>query len=220
MRCVRIWFKKEGLAVYISHLDMYRTMTRAVRRAQIPLWYTEGFNPHPYMTFLMPLPLGQTALNEPVDIRIEGDMTDAVVMQRLNDVLPEGITVISVAEPVNKANEITFGVYSVSCTFGTEEQASSFASQSAAEVSSGTVSAVKKTKRGEKQVNLCEMIKSYSCTSDGNNVHIDCTISAGCSVNLNCDLLTETLFSLTGLYPVVSECTRTALLLENGEKFR
>ena len=47
MKSVRIWFEKRGLAIYTSHLDMNRCLTRAVRRANIPLWYTEGFNPHP-----------------------------------------------------------------------------------------------------------------------------------------------------------------------------
>ena len=51
MQCVRIWFRKTGRVKYVSHLDIMRCMTRAVRRAQIPLWYTEGFNPHPYLNF-------------------------------------------------------------------------------------------------------------------------------------------------------------------------
>ena len=58
MRCVRVWFHKTGPIRYISHLDLMRTMTRAIRRSRIPLWYTEGFNPHPYMTFALPLSLG------------------------------------------------------------------------------------------------------------------------------------------------------------------
>ncbi len=69
MKSVRIWFEKRGLAIYTSHLDMNRCLTRAVRRANIPLWYTEGFNPHPYITFLLPLPLGQEGRREPLDIR-------------------------------------------------------------------------------------------------------------------------------------------------------
>ena len=44
MRCVRIWFAKEGKVKYISHLDVMRCMSRAVRRARLPLWYTEGFS--------------------------------------------------------------------------------------------------------------------------------------------------------------------------------
>ncbi len=51
MREVRLRFSKTGRLKYISHLDINRAMSRALKRAQIPLWYTEGFNPHPYITF-------------------------------------------------------------------------------------------------------------------------------------------------------------------------
>ena len=49
MREVRLRFSKTGRLKYISHLDINRAMSRALKRAGIPLWYTEGFNPHPYM---------------------------------------------------------------------------------------------------------------------------------------------------------------------------
>ena len=71
MKNVRILFSKTGRAKYVSHLDLVRAMTRAVRRANIPLWYTEGFNRHPYLTFASPLSLGYEGLRESVDIRME-----------------------------------------------------------------------------------------------------------------------------------------------------
>ena len=84
MRLVRIWFSKQGRIKYVSHLDIMRCMTRAVRRADIPLWYTEGFNPHPYLNFLQPMPLGVEGLNEPLDIRIEGEISDKEIMDKYN----------------------------------------------------------------------------------------------------------------------------------------
>ena len=59
---VRLVFSKTGRARYISHLDLNRTMARVLRRAGIPLWYTEGFNKHPYITFAAPLSLGCESL--------------------------------------------------------------------------------------------------------------------------------------------------------------
>ena len=75
MKNVRIWFTKELECKYISHLDLNRCMLRAVRRAQLPIWYTEGFNPHPYISFLLALTLGVESEGEPVDIRIVGNIT-------------------------------------------------------------------------------------------------------------------------------------------------
>ena len=70
MREVRLRFSKTGQAKYISHLDVNRVFSRALSRARINLWYTEGFNPHPYMSFSLPLSLGVESLCENVDIRI------------------------------------------------------------------------------------------------------------------------------------------------------
>ena len=67
MRNVRIRFSKTGRARYISHLDLSRVMQRSLRRAGIPLWYTEGFNRHPYVTFAAPLSLGFEGLQETMD---------------------------------------------------------------------------------------------------------------------------------------------------------
>ena len=66
-------------------------MSRALKRAQIPLWYTEGFNPHPYMSFSLPLSLGVESLCESVDLRIIGDITNDEIKYRLNNVLPQDI---------------------------------------------------------------------------------------------------------------------------------
>ena len=64
MREVRLRFSKTGRLKYISHLDINRAMSRALKRAQIPLWYTEGFNPHPYMSFSLPLSLAKALIYE------------------------------------------------------------------------------------------------------------------------------------------------------------
>ena len=69
---VRIFFSKSGRARYISHLDLNRTMTRAVRRAGLPIWYTEGFSRHPYLTFAAPLSLGFEGERETMDLRLAG----------------------------------------------------------------------------------------------------------------------------------------------------
>ena len=57
MRNVRVFFTKHGRMKFASHLDMNRLMTRLIRLSNIPIWYTEGFNQHPYITFALPLSL-------------------------------------------------------------------------------------------------------------------------------------------------------------------
>ena len=104
---IRVMFSKTGRAKYISHLDLMRTMTRVFRRAHIPLWYTEGFSKHPYITFAAPLSLGYEGLCESLDFRLEGEMDMQKIVDALNSNMPEGICVLSAAPAVMKAGQIT-----------------------------------------------------------------------------------------------------------------
>ncbi len=61
---IRLKFKKTGNLQYISHLDLVRTMHKVIVRADLPLWYTEGFNPKPKMIFAAPLSIGTESLSE------------------------------------------------------------------------------------------------------------------------------------------------------------
>ena len=220
MKSVRLWFKKDGLAIYISHLDMNRCMTRAVRRAQIPLWYTEGFNPHPYMTFLMPLPLGQAGMREPLDIRIEqDDMSFRQIKESLNAVMPEGIEIVDVCKPVNKSNEIAAAEYKIITTFSCEGEAVGFASGAAQIIEGGVLNAEKRSKRGTKTVNLCEFIRSFECKAQGCEVAVDAVLASGNNVNLNADLLMNALFAEFAAQPVKNEIIRTKLLLDDLTMF-
>lgn len=111
---VRVCFSKTGRAKYISHLDLMRTMTRVLRRAQIPLWYTEGFSKHPYITFAAPLSLGYEGLCEYMDFRLEEEMPMEEIVSRLNSSMPEGIVVLSAAPAVMKVGSIASSRWEIS----------------------------------------------------------------------------------------------------------
>lgn len=108
---VRVVFSKAGRARYISHLDLNRAMTRAVRRAELPIWYTEGFNKHPYLTFAAPLSLGYEGERETMDIRLKQEMPMDELVTRLDAVMPEGLHILTAAPAVKKAGEVDRGVY-------------------------------------------------------------------------------------------------------------
>lgn len=86
-------------------------MSRALKRAGIPLWYTEGFNPHPYMSFSLPLSLGVESLCESVDLRITGEITNKEIKDRLNSVLPEDLKIIDVYDDFRDNSEIVYSDY-------------------------------------------------------------------------------------------------------------
>ena len=103
MLTVRLVFEKTGRARFTSHLDLMRGMTRAMRRAGVPLWYTEGFNRHPYLTFAAPLSLGYEGLGETMDLRLAQPTDLPAMVDALNAVLPEGLHIVSAAEAVYTA---------------------------------------------------------------------------------------------------------------------
>ncbi len=99
MKHVRLWFSKTGLAVFTSHLDTQRVFTRALREAGADIWYTEGFNPRPYMSFPYPLPLGVAALREPLDLKLnDSSASDPDAAKKTADAvgrcLPEGFEIV------------------------------------------------------------------------------------------------------------------------------
>ena len=87
LKSTRIWFHKFGTAKYISHLDLNRCVARAFHKAKLPMWYTEGFNPHAFVTFALPLSLGVEGKHESMDIRLLEDMPKEEIIHRLNDYL-------------------------------------------------------------------------------------------------------------------------------------
>ncbi len=103
---LRLKFSKTGRAIYISHLDLMRTMQRSFLRADMPLKYSEGFNPHAQLAFALPLSVGASSLCELVDFKLNGFMELSEIPYRLNKALPEGIEALEVYESENKFKNI------------------------------------------------------------------------------------------------------------------
>lgn len=93
---VRITFSKTGPLKYIGHLDLQSLWERAARRAGLPLAYTNGFHPQPKIYFASALPLGFTSRSEVVDLRLDQELDLAVLPERLQGVMPSGITILNV----------------------------------------------------------------------------------------------------------------------------
>ncbi len=162
MRSVRLRFAKIDSARYISHLDLTRCMTRAFRRTDIPLWYTEGFNPHPYLVFGLSLPLGVEGYRETLDIRLDNEeYPNDRVLSELNRVSVPGIRFDEITEPVHKAAEITAAEYTADIV--TDGDGEALSRRLDAIVAAGDVSIEKKNKRKEiKLLNVCESMKEFS----------------------------------------------------------
>lgn len=220
MRCVRIWFKKMGMSRYVSHLDLMRAMTRTVRRAKLPLWYTEGFNPHPYMTFALPLSLGMESLCESMDVRIEGDITNEGIYDLLKGAMPPGIELTDVTDPIHDPKEITFGKFDI--LFDTDKSAEKLAELIKNMLAQESLIVQKLGKKGRhkvlKDIDLLEHIKEYSVGVMGERVKLSVTLPAGSTTNINPSLLADEISKNYADAPYT--LIRKQLLLENMENFR
>jgi len=222
MRCARIWFEKKGEIKYISHLDLMRCFTRAIKRAKIPLWFTEGYNPRAYMQFALPLSLGMESVCESVDIRIEGEMSDEELLKRLKENMPEGINITKITEPEYNPKVIAFGKFEIRF-FGVR---SPFELLKTIEslLNSDSLTVEKSGKQGRKkvmkQINLIEHIKSFCAEkTDENEVKLTIVLPAGSVTNINPSLVSDKILEVFG-EQISFSITRLELMLDSLKVFR
>ena len=221
MREVRLRFSKTGRLKYISHLDINRAMSRALKRAQIPLWYTEGFNPHPYMSFSLPLSLGVESLCESVDLRIIGDITNDEIKNRLNNVLPQDIKIVDVYDDFRDNSEIVYSDYVHKFEFKDNEAAFEKIKNV---LSSDEIIALKKGKQGRKRVmketNIKSFIDKYSISIRNDVIVLNIRLLAGPKKNLNPSLLFDTIIRLIDMDFEWKSIARISLLDKDYKEFR
>ena len=92
----RITFTKQGALRYTGHLDLHRLWERAMRRADLPLSYSQGFHPQPKISMAAALPLGFSSRAEVVDVRFNEEISTEEIASRLKDNLPVDIKVTKV----------------------------------------------------------------------------------------------------------------------------
>lgn len=218
MRSVRIWFNKTETAKYISHLDLTRYMVRAFRRTDIPLWYTEGFNPHPHLVFGLSLPLGVEGLYEPLDIRLNDENYPLQrVIDELNRVTVPGIKFIEITEPVNKPLEIFSADYTAQLV---GENLENITEKIKEIVENETITYEKKVKKGGfKTINVTDNLKNFEITENNGDILLKFNLPAGNDFTVSpvnfCNALSERL----NRDDLIWRITRHKLLMKNGKDF-
>ncbi len=176
----RLLFSKTGRARYISHLDLMRTFQRAFQRADLTIKHTEGFNPHPFISILLPLSLGFSSECEVLEFQLLGETRHEEVPARLNAVLPEGITVERCYEGGLKAKELSLVEYRLTMEYddGVPVGAAEVWQEMLGRESLPVSKKSKKSKIGETVVDIIPLVKSFSVTSIENTVVLNAIISA------------------------------------------
>lgn len=114
---VRFRFEKIGSAAFISHLDLMRTLGRALSRAEIPAAKTNGFNPHAYISIPCALSLGYEGYFEMADIGLPADYPVETIPEKMNRVLPDGIRVTEAYRVSANPRDIAMAEYTLRFRF-------------------------------------------------------------------------------------------------------
>ena len=105
----RLLFSKTGRAKYISHLDLPRTFQRCFPRTELDIKHSQGFHPHPIISIVLPLPVGQSSDCELLDFDLDGCSCDCnEIRDRLNANLVEGICILDVYQNARKLKDLAY----------------------------------------------------------------------------------------------------------------
>ena len=174
---VRAYFTKTGELRYISHLDLQRAMARLLVRSGLPIVYTEGFNPHPRLNIALPLSVYQEGEREVFDFRISEELPLDIITDALNKNMFPGCKVLSV-EYVNGKSAPQRAVYRIEMQ--TDITASDFE-----KALGGCMNVLKRSKSGEKTVDIAPMIKLLSAKESENGLTAVVELPASGSEYLN-----------------------------------
>ena len=217
---VRMSFQKPGMAKFISHLDTVRCITRAMKRACVPIWYTEGFNPHAFLTFAMPLSLGFESLCETVDFRLMEEVHLEELAERINNALPVDITVKEIYVHETSPNDIRWAEYKI--IFNNPDALLLDKAESV--LSADEIIVLKKAKQGrkkvEKEVNIKEHIKSFELNNEDGKLILNTVLSSGTSININPMLLIGALVKDTQTDEQDVDIIKKQSYTENMEEFK
>ncbi len=207
---VRIKFAKKGKLKYISHLDLCRTLRSAFIRAKIPIWYSQGFNPHPKMVFALTVSVGSESACEFLDIRITSPMSEEEFASRLQSALTPELSILEVYTPEHKFVELFSSAYEIEL----EGVISNEWLQSAISASQPLI-VLKHGKKGDREEDISEQI--YSAAVEGHTLRA--TLAAEQGNFLNPEIFVKALLDRLGadwMYNII----RTECYLKDGTVFR
>ena len=218
----RMRFAKEGRAKYISHLDLMHTMQRAMARCQMPLWFTEGFNQHAYVSVALPLSTGYSGEYEFLDFNLLSENVPINAVEALNAVFPEGLRAIEIyplADGGMPLRDIAWSKYRITWLFADGVPAD-FAENVNKLFAQPTVEIVKRSKRGEKTVNMRELMNGFALTEQDGQVVAEVVTAAG-NNNMSPEYLTRAIAQYLPQYEISSaEYHRLCVYNDKMQAFR
>lgn len=223
MSIIRVRFKKEGSAKYISHLDLIRAMQRSIRRADIPIGYTQGFNPHSKISYGHALSVGMSSDGEYLDMELVEEMNETEIAERLNRSLPKGISVTATGFVPDKSPSLASVINAAGylITGRIQSQDTDYKNKVLDFFSSTSVLIERTNKRGKKkQVDIIPMILDVKRVQvEQDMLALEVMLAVGSKANLKPAHLIEAMERRTGVFLQETRIHRTGLFIKKGEKY-
>ena len=204
---IRLKFRKTGIMKFIGHLDVMRYFQKAIRRADVEICYSGGFSPHQIMSFAAPLGVGITSNGEYVDIEVHSTGTTAEMLERLNAVMAEGFEIAEYKllpdTAANAMSSVAAADYTLTFRPGyepEEESAEEWFKKLTAFFDQPQVMVLKKTKKGEKEMDLKPLIYDLGVIAgnDAAQSQLFMKISTGSASNIKPELLLDAYYEALG----------------------
>ena len=196
----RIKFRKYGVMKFIGHLDVMRFFQKVMRRADIPIAFTGGFSPHMIMSFANPLGVGLTSDGEYFDIELVEDIDMKAAVERMNEVVVEGIDVVNMVPISDDKKQTGMSIVAAAdylSTIKKGEFPDDWKERTSAFMEQETISIVKKTKKSEKEVDIKPMIYQLEVRDD--SVYMQ--VATGSVENLKPELVMQAFCKYLGVDP-------------------
>ena len=220
MSKLRLLFIKEAQASYISHLDLLRTFQRAFPRTELDIKHSQGYHPHPIISIVLPLPVGQSSDCELLDFEVTQDTDGRGIAEKLNTGMPSGLRVLDCYPAARPVRELTYLRADVTLEYdnGVPENAAARLTEL---LGRQELIIQKRTKRKElADVDIAPMIRRADVTADEHNVFIDITVQAQ-NPGLNPQLIEKAIAAYApDLTPDFVRVRRRRVLDANGQDFR
>ena len=215
-------FSKTGRAKYISHLDLMHTMQRAMARCNMPIWFTEGFNQHAYVSVALPLSTGYSGEYEFLDFNFLTETVPENAVEMINSVFPEGLSaqeIYALSDGGMKIANIAWSKYKI--TWGFEgEIPKDFIKDVTELFEKDDIQILKRSKRGEKMVNMKELMKTPEITEKDGTVICEVITGAG-NNNMSPEYLTKAIREYLPHYDITDEAYhRVCVYTDDMVEFR
>ncbi|GAA0122051.1 MAG: TIGR03936 family radical SAM-associated protein [Clostridium argentinense] len=191
-----IKYTKESEIKFISHLDLMRTIQRVIRRAALPIEYSKGFNPHMTISIAQPLSVGTYSRGEYMDVVFTEDMDEKEILKSLNENTPMGVTFLDVKKVENKeekkAPQAMAAIDAAKYVIKLKAKDVSKAMEDIKNLNKNNQwSIVKKSKKGEKEVDIKPLLKEINYRIEDDRVVLDTLLACGSRENLSASLFSD-----------------------------